>query len=291
MTEIEFSGGESGGAPRRVAIVGLGLMGGSLARALRASAAPPHVVGWSYTAAEGEAALAAGVVERIATGVDDAVDGADLVVLATPVESIVAMLGRFTSVLARVPAVTDLASVKGPVMAAARAAGLTDRFVGGHPLAGRHERGFAASRAELYQDALVYLVQEAEYATQAMRTVAAMWRSVGARPRVVDAAAHDTLLAWTSHLPQAVAFALGAALSAADVRVDELGPGGLDTTRLAASPSQLWADIFLHNTAALAEPLKRLREHIALIEQALVEEDVATLLALFEASSRWRDTP
>ncbi len=279
---------------RRVAIVGLGLMGGSLALALRRLPRPPRIVAASADAADLERGLARGVGDDAAPDAAVAVADADLVVYATPVSVTLELLASTRERIRDDAVVTDLGSVKRPVESRARAVGLGGRFVGGHPVAGSHRSGLAAARADLYDGARVWLTPaDAESAgdpaaAHALERVAALWRSVGAEPAVIGAEEHDRLMAWASHLPQLAASALASALARAGIAPADLGPGGADTTRIAASPPALWADILRHNADLVHQPLNALQGALAELAAALERGDGEALEDLLALASAWR---
>ncbi|HEY8470981.1 MAG TPA: prephenate dehydrogenase/arogenate dehydrogenase family protein, partial [Longimicrobiales bacterium] len=245
---------------RRVAIIGLGLMGGSLALALRRLPAPPRIAASTADAADLDRALELGIVDDAARDPAAVVPEADLVVYATPVGATLELLDAHRELFAGDAVVTDLGSVKRPVVSRARALGLAGRFVGGHPMAGSHRSGLAAARPGLYDGARVWLTPAAvpggapgdsAAASAALDRVATLWRGLGAHPVVTTAEEHDRLMAWASHLPQLAASALAGALARAGVARTDLGPGGADATRIAASSPALWADILIHNADLL----------------------------------------
>ena len=177
----------SSAAPfQHVAILGLGVMGGSLAKALAALTARPRCVGWSPVAAERNEALEAGVLDRAAGSPEEAVQGADLVVLAIPLEATCGLIPRLADRVGTDAVLTDVASLKVPVRGVVRSAGLEAVWVGSHPMCGSEASGFGASRADLYQGAEVYLVSSAPTDAPSAR-ITRLWRGLGAAPRLVDA--------------------------------------------------------------------------------------------------------
>ena len=279
---------------RRVAIVGLGLMGGSLAMALRRLPRSPRIIAASADAADLERALAQGIIDEAREDAPGAVAEADLVVYATPVSVTLELLASTCSRIPDDAVVTDVGSVKRPVVSRARALGLDGRFVGGHPVAGSHRSGLAAARADLYDGARVWLTPagaddaRGPAAAHALERVAALWRSVGAEPAVIGADEHDRLMAWASHLPQLAASALASALARAGIAPADLGPGGADTTRIAASPPALWADILRHNADLMRRPLDALQGSLAELAAALDRGDGEALERLLGLASAWR---
>lgn len=252
--------GRAGAGPR-VAIVGLGLVGGSLARAL--TRAGYRVSGVDRPAVL-RSARAAGAIERGFERAEAASAQAEMIVLAAPPQASVALLRRVAGVVGPHAVITDTASVKAPICREAARLGLV-RFVGGHPMAGSERSGFAASSADLFLGRPWLLAPE-RAAPRAVAAVRSLARAVGARPVSLGAAEHDRAVAHLSHLPQLVAWALLAAARADPTARRHgvlAGPGFLDMTRLARSPRALWREILQQNHAeverALAAFIRALR--------------------------------
>jgi prephenate dehydrogenase len=236
-----------------VAIVGLGLVGGSLARALRAR-------GWRVagldTAEVRRRARRARVLDVPARTLAEAAQSAPLLVLAAPPAANRRLLAALARVAPEGLVVTDVGSVKAPIVAEAARRGL--RFVGGHPMAGRARGGFRASAADLFQGHAWILTPGAADAG-AVRAVRRMVRATGARVRVMDAAAHDRTMAFVSHLPQVVSYALAATAGrdrVARANLSAAGPAWRAMTRLAASPRPLWREILRENGPAVKDALQ-----------------------------------
>jgi prephenate dehydrogenase len=228
-----------------VVVAGLGLVGGSLARALHHSG--HAVVGVDRPAAL-RAARAAGILAAAFTSLEDALVGADVLVLAAPPRASLRLLRRVARSAPSRLVVTDVTSIKREIVAEARRLGL-DRFVGGHPIAGNEGRGFAASDVGLFSGRTWILTPE-DAGAGAIRVVRSLVRAVGARPVTMTAREHDRVLAFLSHLPQIVAWALQAAArgdGSARRRLALAGPGFRDMTRLARSPRALWGEILKGN--------------------------------------------
>ena len=244
-----------------VAIAGLGLVGGSLARAL--TRAGYHVVGIDRPGVARQA-LRTGAVA--ATGTLAAAAGqAGLVVLAAPPSVNRRLLARLARSGPPSLVVTDVTSVKVPICRAARRLGMTG-FVGGHPMAGTERSGFAASSADLFRGRTWILV-EAGASRAALSRVRSLVRAVGARPRVMDAAEHDRTVAFLSHLPQLVAWALHDAARrdrVASRHFGVAGPAFGDMTRLARSPRSLWREILAENRTEVVHALRSLRAGLKL---------------------------
>jgi prephenate dehydrogenase len=242
-----------------VAVAGLGLVGGSLARAL--TAAGYRVIGVDRQSVRrtarraGAVAATAGTVERASS--------ADVVVLAAPPSVNRKLLRRLARAGRPGLVITDVGSVKGPIVGDAARLGLRS-FVGGHAMAGSERRGFGASSAELFRGATWWLVPAPD--ARATRTVRTLVRAVGGRPRPIDADVHDRVVAFLSHVPQVTAWALLEAAAADPVArrfLSGAGPGFRDMTRLARSPHGLWREILRENRAEVARALAAVSGHLA----------------------------
>ena len=268
-----------------VAVLGLGLVGGSLARDLAARGV--RVVGYDRDPAAVDAARRAGAVDVAADESLTHLAAADVVVLAVPVTAAPALLERARPHLAAARLVTDVGSTKRTIVACAERLGLGARFVGSHPLAGDHRSGWAASRAGLFAGARTYLCPAAGAGADSVSLARALWAAVGAHTEVVDAAAHDARLALTSHLPQLASSAVARVLAAARVERAELGPGGRDVTRLAGSSPEVWAAIAVDNAAPLAAALRALAAELEAVRAAVERGDAAALLEALRAAREW----
>ncbi len=267
----------------RVAVVGLGLLGGSVALAARERGAAREVVGATRSAEARAEALARGAVDRIAP-LAEVARGADLVVLASPVGAMPALLREITPGLTPGTVITDVGSVKAPLVDTLP--GLLPpgcSYVGSHPMAGSHHRGMGHARADLFERA-VCIVTEAADPTAGARVVA-FWEALGARVVRRTAAQHDAEVAWVSHLPHLLAFAFAGSLAGAPATAAELaGAGFRDFTRIARSDAELWADILTANRKALAAPLFGAGAQLEAIARALEAGDAEGLDRLLSAA-------
>ena len=274
---------------RRVAVIGLGVMGGSFARALTASATALEVRGWSPDAAERGAALRSGAIEAAPDDWSEAVQGADLVVLATPLPTACRLISEIAAEpVLRDATIVDVSSLKAPVARAAAQAGVSARFVGAHPMAGSEASGFPASRPDLFDGALVWIVAEPEAAAHTER-VEALWRSLGARPVRTTATSHDRLMSLVSHLPQLTANSLAAALASSGIDPGDLGPGGRGMTRLAASNAEMWLGLFEQAHPDLVRGLRTVAGHLDTIADCLEAGDVEAIVSLMQDTRSWMD--
>ncbi len=273
-------------AERTVAVLGLGLIGGSLARDL--SDLGHRVLGHDAEASVLATAREEGCVQAALPQDLGGIEDADVVVLAVPVASAPELLRRVAPRL-RASLVTDVGSTKRSILEAAAAAGIAHRFVGGHPLTGDHRSGWTASRPGLFRGAPVFLCPAPGASPSALEDAHALWRSVGAEPETADAVEHDARMAWVSHLPQAAASALALAICASGLDVSLLGPGGRDATRLAASPAALWLDILLDNADNVEPALAALEGSVAQLREALRRRDGVALARLLTSAKGWKD--
>lgn len=273
--------------PRTLGIIGLGAIGGSIARQAK-RAGIEEVVGWSPETAERAAAAREGAVDDTPPRAADVARAADLLILAAPPMANLELLDALVPLLHAGAFATDTSSVKRAIVQRASAAHFGARFAGSHPLAGTHRRGFAASRAELFRDAVVYVTPVADGDTAA-REIAHFWQTVlQAQPVVIDAGHHDAQVALTSHLPQAVASLVARVLAERLPPGATLGPGARDVTRLAASEPGLWTEIFLMNKDVLLPELRTLHDPLKELERALEAADAAAVTRWLEQGARWR---
>ena len=274
--------------PSSLAVIGLGAIGGSLAWQSRDSGVG-RVVGYSPKRAEGVQALKAGAITDLAETAVRAAAGAELVVLAVPPQPTLDLLGPVAAVLEPGSVLTDVCSVKEPVVQAAVACGAGERFAGSHPLAGTHETGFQSARPDRLRGCVVYICATGFAGHRAATAVASFWeQTLEASPVLIEAEAHDRQLAWTSHLPQAVAYTLAKALADQGLGGVSFGPGARDTMRLAASNPEMWADILLLNRKAMAPALEQLRATAGELQQLITEGDRAGLVGYFETARALR---
>ena len=268
-------------APRwpRLTVVSPGLIGGSIARGVRARRLAGEVVVVARHQAAVQAVLDAGAADRGTTDLAAGVAGASVVVLCAPVGALPAHIRAAWPHLAPGAVLTDAGSVKRGVVEAARAcpmrAGVS--FVGGHPMAGSERSGFEASTADLFEGRVALVTPTSDTPEPAVSAVTALWEGLGSTVRRLSAETHDQLVAQISHLPHLAAYAL---VSAADGDALPLvGRGFVDTTRIAASAEGLWTDIFRENRGALLDALDRYEGVLARWRELVARGDWTTLEA------------
>lgn len=278
----------------RLAIIGVGLIGGSLARALRRANECGTVIGCNRSRGTLEKAVELGVIDEFSTDAAEAVKGADVIVLATPLGTTETILSAVLGNLGKEVILTDVGSVKGSVVDAARniLSNQLSRFVPGHPIAGTEESGVEASFAELFETHRVILTPLPETDEDALEKVAKMWRITGANVVNLGVEHHDEVLAATSHLPHMLAYALVDCLAGMQVRdeIFQFAAGGFaDFTRIASSNPEMWHDICFSNRVQLLSVLECFDDHIALLKTAIRESDSNTLHDIFTRAKAARD--
>ncbi|MGI5817621.1 MAG: prephenate dehydrogenase [Armatimonadota bacterium] len=265
----------------RVAVIGIGLIGGSFALAGREAGVLGEVVGVARSERTLLEAVHVGAADRTTSDVLEAVRGAQLVYIATPVATIASTISRIAPALAPGCVVTDAGSTKRAIMKAAECLPRGVSFIGGHPMAGSEQAGVWEARPHLFHGR-TYLLTPTPGADEALDRLREVVFAIGARPVVVDAETHDRLVARTSHLPHVVAAALASALGGACTERDFIGAGLRDTTRIAEGPVDVWREILMANADEVLEALDDFlgeTEHYREALAARDEEQVARLLA------------
>lgn len=279
---------------RRLCIIGVGLIGGSLARALRRAGYVQEIVGCSRRVEHLQEAVTLGVIDRFETDAARAIDGADMIVVCVPLG---AMEQTFRSIAPVMPAnavLTDVGSAKASVVAAARATfgEIPARFVPGHPIAGTEKSGVMASFAELYQNRKVILTPLSETDPAAIAQVQAMWEVAGAQVQCMDVEHHDDVLAATSHLPHLLAFQMVDTLARMrdEDEIFRYAAGGFrDFTRIASSDPVMWRDICLANARAVLDMLDHYRADLDKLVAAIESADGVELERVFRNAKTARD--
>jgi prephenate dehydrogenase len=278
----------------RLAIIGVGLIGGSLARALKRKKACGRVVGYGRDMANLQKAVDLKVIDEYSLTVASAVKDADVVVLATPLNTTEPLLKSMRGYLRNDAIITDVGSAKGSVVEAARNTldKLFPRFVPGHPIAGREKSGVEASVADLFEDHRVILTPLPETSINALGLIREMWELTGAEVLQLSVDQHDEILAATSHLPHMLAYALVDCLAGMQER-DEIfrfAAGGFaDFTRIASSNPQMWHDICFSNRKQLLKTLDLFDEYLDKIRVAIKQENSDELLKIFTRARETRD--
>ncbi len=282
---------------KTLVVAGLGLIGGSLAKALRASGYCRHFIGFGHRTPSLERGVELGVIDEFTLDLDEAVARADILAICTPTRVAAQLLGEILPRLAASKSaaiVTDAASVKGNLRDAALAAcaEVPGRLVLGHPIAGSELSGVDAANAQLFRAHRVILTPLENTDAKALAEVEAMWRSTGAELMRMGVDEHDAVLAATSHLPHVLAYALVDALATADSaeQMFRCAAGGFrDFTRIASSDPVMWRDIALANGPALLQAIDHYTGHLTRLRVAIADADGDALLETFTQAKRARD--
>jgi len=267
---------------QRLTIVGVGLLGGSVAKAVRSGGLAREIVGVGRDEARLGTALRDGALDRVTTDLEAGVRDADFVLLAVPVLAVEALLPRVWWAAPDGATVTDVASTKAGIVRVADqlAARRALAFVGSHPMAGSERSGYGVARADLFRAATVILTPTDRTEPRAVKAVTEFWEAMGARVSALDAPIHDQAVAAISHLPHLVACALVDGVTRFEPAALELAARGFkDTTRIAASDPDVWTEIFLANRAALATSLDAFRRALAELERCVTRGSAAELRA------------
>ncbi|HEX9482972.1 MAG TPA: prephenate dehydrogenase [Gemmatimonadaceae bacterium] len=271
----------------RVAVVGLGLMGGSLARAL--AVRDVHVLGYDDDPESLDSAEREGIVHERLDAELTRVASADVIVLATPVDAAIRLLPSVARSANGVRLVMDMASTKRSIVSAAELNGLGTRYVGAHPLTGSHRSGWRASRATLFDEARVFLCPTSATTPDALALAEAFWRGLRAGVEIMNATQHDEQMAWRSHLPHVMSGALAVVLGDMGIPRSALGPGGRDMTRLAGSAPSLWTSIVEDNHEPLVVALAALERRLARVREDLRARDSAGTHEFLAGARAWFD--
>ena len=277
----------------RLALIGCGLMGGSFALALREAGCVQSIVGYSASEKTRQRAMELGVIDQATHSVAQAVEGADLVLLAVPVGAMQESFAAMRNVLAPNTLLMDVGSTKCDVIAAAQAT-LGERlscFVPAHPIAGKEVAGIEHADAKLYQARRTILTPLPQTGIHRARAAHDVWTSVGSHVSTMSAQAHDATFAAVSHLPHLLAFATVNALTSQPqgaAYLEMAGPGFRDFSRIAASDPAVWRDILSANKTEVLAQVQHVRAALAQFEQALQADDISALHHLIAQASSTR---
>ncbi|MBF0455641.1 MAG: prephenate dehydrogenase/arogenate dehydrogenase family protein [Magnetococcales bacterium] len=281
---------------KQLTIIGVGLIGGSLARALKERDMVGEVVGVNRTRHSLETALALGVIDRATTSVVEGVRGATLVLVATPVRSIPRVIEDAIPGLAPGTVVTDAGSVKGSIVETCEGLLMPEgvHFVGSHPVAGTENSGVASSFATLFEQSRTVLTPTKNTAKDALELVRLVWEAAGSKVEIMGVEHHDRVLAATSHLPHLMAYNIVNTLSDMedDIRAEvfRYASGGFrDFTRIASSDPTMWRDICLENREAILDMLTRFRQDLDKLSRQIEEGNEDALYGIFARAKNTRE--
>ena len=284
-------------AGKNVVILGLGLIGGSLARALRKSGFAKTFIGCGHREPSLIRGMELGVIDEYTLDLDEAIERADIIVIATPTLVASDMLKQILPRIKgrpRSPVITDVASVKGSLRDTAQSVwgGMPPGFILGHPIAGSENSGVDASDENLFVNHRVILTPVEGNDPAAVELIRSMWRSTGAEVVDMDVDEHDAVLAATSHLPHVLAYALVDALASSDASEDifRFAAGGFrDFTRIASSDPVMWRDISIANKSALLQAIDLFSGQLGVLRAAVENEDANGLFDIFSRAKEARD--
>ncbi|PID45233.1 MAG: prephenate dehydrogenase [Proteobacteria bacterium] len=279
---------------KRLSIFGVGLIGGSLALALKKANYCEHIVGCSRCAEGLEKAIELGVIDSYTLDPAEAVKEADMILLAVPMGAMAAVLSAIKGHTAADAVITDAGSAKGSVVAAAESVfgEIPANFVPGHPLAGAEKSGVEAALAGLYNDHKVIVTPLPHTSPEAESRVVAMWQAAGAEVERMEVQKHDRVLAATSHLPHALAFTLVDSLGRSELSDDifHYAAGGFrDFTRIASSDPVMWRDICLENQQAVLASIESFQKDLSELHDMVAQADSAGILDMFARAKAARD--
>ena len=274
--------------PRQVAILGVGLLGGSIGLALRSASQGSRIIGYGHRRGSLETAKEMGAIDEWRLEPEAAVADCDLVILCTPVGVFEPLIRQIAPALTKGAIVTDVGSTKRSVVrfAEAHLPGSV-RFIASHPIAGSEKRGVEYSRADLFSNRLCILTPSAKTEAAPLKRIEKFWKLLGMRTLRLSPKEHDRLLADISHLPHLLAAALVAMQDDAGLKI--CGKGFLDTTRIAGGDGALWRDIFLDNADNLKSAIHRLKSQLDAVQRMLEIRSDAALRDWLDAAARRRE--
>jgi prephenate dehydrogenase len=277
----------------KVTIIGVGLIGGSLAKVLKGNNLAKEITGAGRGRKTLELALSIGVIDRMGQVLSQAVEDADLVVLASPVGAFERIVAEVASKLKKGAILTDVGSVKGSLVKRIEAALPSGvHYVPGHPIAGKEKHGVAEASEALFRGAKCILTPTTKTDSKALEAVKALWSAAGANVVLMDADAHDHIFAAVSHLPHAAAFAMVNTVaefsSGSENYISFSGAGFRDFTRIAASSPEMWRDVCLLNGKNIIEMIEQYQLALNNIKTAIERQDAGKLDTLFQSASGLR---
>lgn len=268
----------------KVAIIGTGLIGGSLALAIKKKQLAREVVGVSRRRSSLLSARKRGAIDRGSLKLE-IVKGADLLIFATPVNKIISLAPLVSKIISKDCIVTDVGSTKASIVLCLEKT--FSNYVGSHPLAGSEKRGMINATANIFQDSLCILTPTRNTNRTALIKLRQLWKQLGARTVLLSPASHDTVLSFVSHLPHVAAFSLIGIIPGKFLR--HASASLKDTTRIAGSESELWVDIFLHNRRNILRSIKLLEDSVSDIKKAIQKKDREKLALILKKAKAKRE--
>ncbi|SRR5581483_2431821 len=275
----------------KIAILGPGLLGGSIALALRARKADAQIAMWARREDAVVELLREKIADVASTSIDQIVNDAQLVVFCTPIGCMPELAEKIAPLIAPETLVTDVGSVKAPVVdTLAPIFSKRSRFVGSHPMAGSEQSGLAAARADLFENAACILTPDERSDNDAVASIGAFWKFLGCRIHMLPPGEHDEIIARVSHLPHLVAATLvNLAVGENASALDFSGPGFRDTTRVASGPPAMWTEIFEQNRDALEKSINAMIEKLRDVLKLLSAADARAMEQFLTEAKTRRD--
>ena len=277
----------------KITIIGVGLIGGSLARALKSNNLANIVFGYGRDQNRLEAATKEGIIDQYSTDLKIAVDGADIVVIATPVGSFESLLYDLKPLITQHMIVTDVGSTKSSIANSAKHIldEMLSNFIPAHPIAGKEKSGFEASDASLFLNKKVIITPLDTNLPVSINTIEKMWKDVGANVDFMSSESHDELLGMTSHLPHMLAFSLVNYLVSQNPSASIYAAGGFkDFSRIASGDAVMWSDICLNNKAQIIKHIKNYQKTLDSLVSSIDNENKNELEAFFVNAKKTRDS-
>ena len=278
---------------KKVCIIGIGLIGGSLAKAIKKTHQSEIVFGYGRDEERLERAQKGNVIDQYSADIGEALDGANMVIVATPVGSYESILKEMKPYITKDMIISDVGSTKVSVIEAVKAVfdGVLDNFIPAHPIAGKEKSGFEVSDADLFVNKKVIITPLENNNPESIKMLVKMWEGIGAEVDFMTPKSHDDLLGMTSHLPHMLAFSLVNYLITQHPEASVYAAGGFkDFSRIASGDAIMWRDICLHNREAIVEHIKGYQESLNTLVEAIDSQNKEQLESLFRKAKNTRDS-
>ena len=278
---------------KKVCIIGIGLIGGSLAKAIKKTHQSEIVFGYGRDEERLERAQKSNVIDQYSADIGEALDGANMVIIATPVGSYESILKEMKPHIAKYMVISDVGSTKVSVIEAVKAVfdGALDNFIPAHTIAGKEKSGFEVSDADLFLNKKVIITPLENNNPESIKMLTKMWKGVGAEVDFMTPQSHDDLLGMTSHLPHMLAFSLVNYLISQHPEASVYAAGGFkDFSRIASGDAIMWRDICLHNRDAIIAHIKGYQETLNTLVDAIDSQNKEQLESLFHKAKNTRDS-
>ena len=278
---------------KKVCIIGIGLIGGSLAKAINKTQQSEIVFGFGRDKSRLEKAQKSNVIDQYSTDIGEALNGANMVIIATPVGSYESILKEMKPHIVEGMVISDVGSTKVSVIEAVKAVfdGALDNFIPAHPISGKEKVGFEVSDADLFVNRKVIITPLENNNPESIKILAKMWEGVGAEVDFMTPQSHDELLGMTSHLPHMLAFSLVNYLISQHPEASVYAAGGFkDFSRIASGDAIMWRDICLHNRDAIVAHIKAYQESLNTLVEAIDSQNKDQLESLFREAKNTRDS-